>query len=319
MSPSRRQSPATPSVDAPATPRLGALQPPRQTLGRRAATTRAGQSTGPARALRGLAKALGRPRAVIGMIHLQALPGTPGSRLSVARIAQRAAEEARLLAECGFDALMIENMHDRPYINAPHAPEVVASMTAAGLAVRAAAPRLPLGVQVLSLGAREALAVALAVGGSFVRVENFVFAHVADEGLMPTAVAGDLLRYRRAIDAGGIAVLADVQKKHASHALSADLGLDEWARGAAFFGADGVVVTGRSTGEPPSVEDVITCAGASPLPVVVGSGVDPDNVREYFQHAAAVIVGSWYKRGGVWSGDPDPARCRALIGAARGE
>ncbi|MBA4028229.1 MAG: BtpA family membrane complex biogenesis protein [Planctomyces sp.] len=261
---------------------------------------------------------LGRHRAVVGMIHLRALPGSPSSTLSVDRIAQHAADEARLLAEAGFDALMIENMHDRPYINAPHAPEVVAAMTAAGLAVRAAAPHLPLGVQVLSLGAREALAVAQAVGGSFVRVENFVFAHVADEGLMPTAVAGDLLRYRRAINAQGIAVLADVQKKHASHALSADVGLAQWAQGAAFFGADGLIVTGRSTGDPAGMHDVITCAGATALPVVVGSGVDPTNVREYFEHAAAVIVGSWYKRGGVWSEGPDPARCRALIAAARG-
>ena len=103
---------------------------------------------------------------------------------------------------------------------------MVAAMASVGSEIRRAVP-LPLGVQVLAGANREALAVAHACGASFVRVEGFVFAHVADEGLIESG-AGDLLRYRRKIGADGIRVFADIKKKHSSHALTSDVDLEEW-------------------------------------------------------------------------------------------
>lgn len=50
-------------------------------------------------------------------------------------------------------------------------------------------------------------------GLQFVRVENFVFSHVADEGLI-NACAGSLLRYSRNIGAKDIIYLTDIKKKH---------------------------------------------------------------------------------------------------------
>ena len=91
----------------------------------------------------------------------------------------------------------------------------------------------------------------IAVGAAFVRVEGFVFAHVADEGLIESD-AGALLRYRRAIGAEGVRVFADVKKKHSAHAITADVDLAETAHAAEFFLADGVIVTGAATGEPPT-------------------------------------------------------------------
>ena len=121
-------------------------------------------------------------------------------------------------------------------------------MAVVGREVRRAVP-LPLGVQVLAAANREALAVALACGAAFVRVEGFVFAHVADEGLME-ADAGALLRYRTAIGAEQIRVFADIKKKHSSHAITADVDVAETARAAEFALADGVIVTGAATGQP---------------------------------------------------------------------
>ncbi len=254
---------------------------------------------------------------LIGMIHVRALPGTPASKVEVARIAVLAAMEARALAEAGFDAMLIENMHDAPYVMAPHDPVIVSAMTAAALAVRAAVPELPLGVQVLARGEREALAVALASGASFIRCENFVFSHVADEGLMVEAAAGPLLRYRRSIGAEDIAIYADIQKKHASHAITGDLPIDEHARGAEFSGADGVIVTGQSTGRPASVSDLELVRGATKLPLLVGSGVDAESVGELLRIADGVIVGSSIKLGGEWANSIDPKRAAALVKSAR--
>lgn len=248
---------------------------------------------------------------MIGMIHVRALPGTPHNRESIRAVADRAAEEARALAQAGFDALMIENMHDRPYLLRSVGPEIVAAMTAVGMAV-AGASSLPLGVQILAGANREALAVAAACGASFIRAEGFVFAHVADEGLMATADAGDLLRYRRAIGADHIAVYADVKKKHASHAVTSDVDLAETARAAAFFDADGIIVTGTATGSPALPADVRVAAEAFAGPVLVGSGIGPENLADYWPHAGGFIVGSYLKRDGLWSNELDSGRIAAL-------
>lgn len=258
-----------------------------------------------------------RNKSLIAMIHVQALPGSPRGSLGIDAIVEQAVAEARILADAGFDALMIENMHDRPYIHGRHGPETVAAMTRIGLAVRAVAPNLPLGVQVLSGGNVEALAIALACGGSFIRCENFVFSHIADEGLLERAEAGPLLRYRKQIGAEHIKVFCDIKKKHASHAITADIPVADSVEAAEFFGADGIIITGTATGKPCCMEDLAAARGATKLPVLVGSGVTPESVLELFQHADALIVGSWFKKDGLWSNPPDPARCKRLVQAAQ--
>jgi hypothetical protein len=250
------------------------------------------------------------------MIHVAALPGTPGSSLSPAKIIRQARDEAKLLAGVGFDAIIIENMHDAPYVMGRQDPAVTAAMTACALAVREAASSLPLGVQVLATGNHEALAIAHASGASFIRCENFAFAHVADEGLMPNAEAGPLLRYRRSIGAEQVAIVCDVKKKHASHAITADLTLAQAIHGAEFFGASGVIVTGAHTGDPTSEDDLAAARAATKLPVWVGSGTTPDNIALMLQHASAVVVGSSIKRDGDWRQGPDPKRCKAILKAA---
>jgi hypothetical protein len=257
-------------------------------------------------------------KAVIGMIHVRPTPASPGNTgESVEVLAAIASQEARILADAGFDAVIIENMHDAPYIHGDRlGPEVVSAMTRVGLEVRHEID-LPIGVQILSGGNRHAIAVAQSVGGGFVRCENFVFAHVADEGLLGEAEAGPLLRYRREIGASGIRVLCDIKKKHASHAITSDISLAEAVRAAEFFGADGVIVSGASTGQAVAPDDLREARGATDLPVIVGSGVTPDSVGGLLELADAVIVGSSIKKGGLWSNELDPARCAALVQAAR--
>ena len=262
---------------------------------------------------RGTMKALfGAPRALIGMIHVGALPGSPASAQPLDELVETAVAEARLLRQAGFSAVMIENMHDRPYPRGAAAPETVAAMTAIGRAVRGEVP-LPLGVQVLAGANREALAVALASGGSFIRAEGFVFAHVADEGLIQ-ADAAELLRTRRALGAEAIRVFADVKKKHSAHAITSDVSLADTARAAEFFLADGVIVTGTATGRAAAARDVAEAAGAVSIPTLVGSGVTPGNLGE-FAAADGFIVGSFLKRDGLWSNAMDPARVTAMAEA----
>jgi membrane complex biogenesis BtpA family protein len=254
----------------------------------------------------------GAPRALIGMVHVGALPGSPAAHFPVEQLVEHAVAEARAYREAGFTAIAIENMHDRPYLRGGVGPEVTAAMAVIGREIRRET-NLLLGVQVLAGANREALAVAHACGAAFVRVEGFVFAHVADEGLIEAA-AGGLLRYRRGIGAEGVRVFADIKKKHAAHAITADVSLAETARAAEFFLADAVIVTGTATGEPATRGDVSAAVGATRLPVLVGSGITPSNL-DHYGHAHGFIVGSALKQGGVWSNPLDPDALRAMVTA----
>ena len=253
--------------------------------------------------------------ALIGMVHVRALPGTPRAARPVREIVEVAAAEAAIYESAGFDAILIENMHDIPYVYQAVGPEVTASMTAVAIEIRRAS-NLPVGVQVLAACNREALAVALAADLQFIRCENFAYAHVADEGLMPLAEAGPLLRYRRQIGADHVRIFADVKKKHATHALTGDLSLAEAARGIAFCGADGVIVTGSATGVAAAPSDLAD-ARAARLPVLVGSGLTASNLHDYWHLADGFIVGSSLKHDGDWSREIDPARVAAFVARAR--
>ena len=125
-----------------------------------------------------------------------------------------------------------------------------------------------------------------AAGLQFVRAEGFVFGHLADEGWVE-ACAGPLLRfksafymgflfrYRKEIGAEDVCIVCDIKKKHSAHAVTADVrwigqqnikhllvvccppSIEETAKAAEFFRADGLIVTGNSTGDPASPQEVV--------------------------------------------------------------
>lgn len=253
---------------------------------------------------------------VVAVIHVGALPGTPASRLGVDELARSAAREAALYREGGADGLIIENMHDVPYLRGSVGPEVVAAMSVVARAVKEAAAGLPVGVQILAGANLEAMAVAHAAGLDYVRAEAYAFAHVADEGLIESSAA-ELLRFRRRIGAERVRVWADVKKKHSAHAITADVSLGETAAAVEFMRGDAVIVSGGATGEPPRAEDVREAKAHCRLPVLLGSGVTPENVAEFYEAADGFIVGSYFKEGGLWSNGVARARVERLTDSVR--
>jgi len=246
------------------------------------------------------------------MIHVPALPGTPAYEGSLIDILSKVEEEARIFADLGIDGILIENMHDTPYLKKVVGPEIIAGMTAAAHTARTYFNG-PIGIQILAGANQAALAVALAAGLDFVRAEGFVFGHLADEGWMESD-AGQLLRYRKLIGAAHIPILADIKKKHASHALTQDVDLVETARAAHFFMADGVIVTGTSTGQAVKMEDLRALQTTrEKLPILIGSGLTSENLPWLFPLIDGAIVGSWIKVNGFWKNDLEPARIRKLL------
>jgi membrane complex biogenesis BtpA family protein len=256
------------------------------------------------------------PKTVIGVIHVGALPGTPRGVLSIAELVQRAKDEARVYRECGVDGIIIENMHDVPYLKSVVGPEIVAAMAIIGNEVKNACA-LPVGVQILAGANIEAMAVAHAAGLDFIRAEGYAYAHVADEGLIE-ASAAKLLRYRKMIGAERVQVWADVKKKHSAHAITADVSLGQTAETIEFMGADCVIVTGSVTGEAPQLKDVREAKGHCHLPVFLGSGISESNIEQFYEEADGFIIGSAFKIDGLWSNTVDPNRVTQFVHRLRG-
>lgn len=255
--------------------------------------------------------------AVIGMVHLRPLPGSPGHG-GMEELVEAALRDADALIEGGADALLVENMHDFPCLREREmGPEVAAAMTRAAAALRAhVGPARPIGVQVLFAANRTAIAVAAAADLDFIRAEGWTYGHLADKGWVE-ASAGAVVRYRKALEAEGVLVLADVKKKHASHAVTADLSLAETAANLDMQAADAVVVTGPTTGVPPQPAELEAVAAASRLPVVVGSGLTVENAALLAPRCHAAIVGTSLKEGGDWRRPVDAGRVARFVEAFR--
>jgi membrane complex biogenesis BtpA family protein len=259
----------------------------------------------------------GRRKAIIAVIHSLPLPGSPDyDGQPMDEIVDFAIAEAGRYRDGGADGLIVENHGDIPFAK----PDRLGPETAACMAVMTDAVRrqsgLPVGVNVLANGAVQALAVAKAAGAAFVRVNQWSNAYVANEGLMD-GPAGEAMRYRAWLRAKSVRVFADVHVKHGAHAITGDRTIQELARDNEFFDADAAIATGQRTGDSATMEELQTIAAGTALPVIVGSGVTPDNIGDIFTVADAVIVASYLKRDGVWWNPVDPERMNIFMQAVK--
>jgi hypothetical protein len=258
----------------------------------------------------------GRQKALIGMIHCPAFPGAPRYRGAARQeILDFCLRDAERLVAGGMHGLLVENHGDIPFSK----PEDIGHETAAFMAV--VADRIgqefdvPLGVNVLANAPIPAFAIAAASGASFIRVNQWANAYVANEGFMEGRAA-EALRYRARLRAEGIRVFADAHVKHGSHAITADRSVTELTRDLAFFDADAVIATGERTGDSAALDEIETVRDATHLPVLVGSGVTPDNIGPILERVDAVIVASSLKEGGVWWNPVEAARVVRFVEAS---
>ena len=255
--------------------------------------------------------ALFRPRhkLVIGVVHLQPLPGSPQWGGSLKSLIDFAVADARAYQRGDVDAIIIENFGDAPFTRASVGPETVAAMSAAGSAVRAAV-KVPVGFNVLRNDARAALALCAACGGSFIRVNVHTGAMLTDQGIIEGDAYGTL-RYRERI-CPSASIFADVHVKHA--VPLGDFEIEDSARDTLERGlADALIISGTGTGRVADMADVQRVRKAcSTAKILLGSGISVANVREFLRYADGVIVGTSLKVGGKLFNPVDPKRVAAL-------
>ena len=236
--------------------------------------------------------------AAVGMIHLQALPGSPAWAGDLASVEEFALADAAALVEGGLTALMIENYHDVPFHPGTVPAETVAAMTRLVAAIRHAYPSLRIGVNVLRNDVASALAVAVATGSHFVRVNVHSGAAVTDQGPI-VGQAWHTLRKRRELGADRaasyVAIMADVRVKHARPMVERPLA--EEAQDLRLRGlVDAIIVTGAATGAGADPAEVQVVRAAVPdCPLLVGSGVTAATVSDFWPAADGCIIGSSLK------------------------
>ena len=253
-------------------------------------------------------------KAVIGMIHVPALPGAPRCSMDINEISRFVLTDSAALAEGGVDGLMIENFGDVPFYATRVPAHTIAFLSRLAFEVKTRVS-LPLGINVLRNDGMAAVAIAKAVTAEFVRVNVYTGARLADQGILQ-GEAHEIARYRRTLGAT-VQIWADVAVKHSAALGDRSLGdevEDTVERGV----ADAVIVSGSSTGKPTVLEDVRTVKShAGSAAVYVGSGVDELTVEGLLEVADGAIVGTAFKRGAKVSAPVDVARVRALVSIVR--
>jgi membrane complex biogenesis BtpA family protein len=251
------------------------------------------------------------PKSLIAMIALRALPGSPLYDGDDQKIIDAALADLEEYKKCGVDSIMIENDFDIPYIKPPIDQEAVDLVKRIGMLLRKQFDK-PLGVQLLEGAGETSLEIAHECDFDYIRVESYVYAHVGAAGIIEGS-AGKLLRLRKKLNAAHIKIFTDVKKKHCSHSLTSDLDIVDEVKQAELFMVDGIIVTGKFTGLKPNIEDLHKVKKSTKLPVLIGSGMTKENIKEYFPLADAFIVGSTFRKDGQFLAELDSARLQEFV------
>jgi len=224
-------------------------------------------------------------------------------------IVQEAVEEASLLAACGFDGIILQNMGDMP-IHQRATVESVAYLTVVAKEIRAALPQIKLGILVNWDGAAS-LAVAHAIEADFIRVEHvYTGLEVTSAGLLH-AQCCEILALRKKLGAD-IPILADVYEIHGVPLGAKPIEDAAWESVREAF-AEGLFLMGKTAEE--SIEMAEKVRTRLPdTPLFLGGGANADNVAAFLQHYDGVCIATWIKNGNMQN-PVDPVRARQFVQA----
>ncbi|MBD3190029.1 MAG: BtpA/SgcQ family protein [Candidatus Heimdallarchaeota archaeon] len=251
---------------------------------------------------------------IIGMIHLAALPSSPNHLLSLDAIISQAKKELHSLQSGGVDGVLIENFNDSPFFPSSVEPITIASMSII-IKELVSQSSVPVGVNVLRNACQEALAIATATGADFIRCNFYTGAFVADQGIIEGCapwLKRLQKRYSEYPNFKSVKIFADVNCKHATPLVSQPLehsAFDALERGQ----ADAIIITGKRTGMAAKVSDLKLLRSKGLQPIILGSGVNQQNIDQLLPYADGAIIGTALKEDGKVTNLVDKTRVSALM------
>lgn len=251
-----------------------------------------------------------KSKIIIGMVHFPALPGfiLYDDKKGINWIVSRVRDDLHALQDGGIDAVLFCNENDRPYcLNADYATVATMARTIGQLLDEI---KVPFGIDVL-WDPKAALAIAKATGAQFVR-EVLTGTFVSDMGLWSPSV-GEIYKYKKLIDGENIKVFFNICAEFASSLDKRPI--EEVAKSVVFSSlADAILISGPRTGVPPSIETLARVKETiGDIPVLVNTGVNIENVREFLAVADGAIVGTSLKRDGITWNPVDIERVRRFM------
>lgn len=231
-------------------------------------------------------------RPIIGMIHFMSLLGYEDYS-GLGKVLKAALKDLKALENGGVDGVMVENNYDIPhkiFVN----PETIVSMTYLTNEI-VKKTKLPVGISVLWNDYKAALSIARVCGGKFIRVPVFVDDVKTNYGDV-FGEAGKVIEYRNRIKAKNILLFTDIHVKHAK--LLSRYSLQQSAKKAIQKGSNGLIVTGKWTGDAPNLNDLASVREvAGNFPIFIGSGAGIKNIKDLTDYADGIIVGTSLKTG----------------------
>lgn len=237
----------------------------------------------------------GVKKPLIGVVHLLPLPSSANFNGNFDQILTKAEQEAAAIAASGLNGIIVENYYDVPFVKENADPATIASMSIITKRLMHLTDKT-IGLNVLRNDAKAALAIAYCTGAKFIRVNILTGAMITDSGIIEAA-APQLLPYRELLKARNIKIFADVMVKHA-YPMGNPPRIEDLAKETIYRGlADAIIVSGVATGSATDIKDVERIKNALPdVPLLIGSGLNSNNINDYLSIADGAIVATSIKR-----------------------
>ena len=252
----------------------------------------------------------GIEKPVIGVVHLQPLPGAPLYKGDFGKVLERALKDAEALYAGGVDGIIVENYGDKPFTIRVRNPLTLTSFAIIACEVRKKFSDIYLGVNVLRNSGVEAFAIAYNIRADFIRVNNLCQVLASPEGII-YPIARELISLKEKLESQ-VKIFADINVKHAfslDRRPIEEIAKDYTERCL----ADALIVTGPRTGEEVNIEELLRVKKAILKPVIVGSGVNVKNISKFWRIADGFIIGSFFKKDGKVENPVDYNRVLKLI------
>ncbi len=252
----------------------------------------------------------GVAKPVIAMLHLSSLPGDPGydTKGGIRAIVDRAKRELNGLQEGGVDAVMFSNEFSLPYLTKTE--PITAISMARILGELLADIERPYGVNILWDGLAS-IDLAMATGALFVR-EIFTGVYASDFGMWNTNV-GEVARHRSRIGAGHVKLLFNILPESAKYLGDRDLRSITTTTVFATL-PDAICVSGLTAGAPTDTQALtVVKQSAGNVPVFVNTGVRPENAEQQLTIADGAVVGTYFKKDGIFENEVCVQRVHELM------